>query len=314
MSQWSVERSSSAVVTASPNTLGRSPNAGLVLKTMDVRSWSRLTRFNNDWLGRERLNRKLVRRKGQKRQLFRNDEPIIKSFVAGRQIFFLPWTTREPCVVKIVDVENRDGVAVLSIDKTLLSVLGAALRGMQLEHVEVTSRDPQVEAVVIAYSGRMPISRADVREFGKTWKPHVADRIALGGGLEVAMSCHFQIDSKDARLGQPEVELGLTPSGGTQRLPRATRVGRRGAFDSERRADWCGRGAGSDRRSSPDDLAPGALTFARKVTAEKRVSMCPRDDGSELARLVRFSPDPSKPRLWRTDRSEARTRKPIAAA
>jgi hypothetical protein len=205
-------------------------------------------------------------------------------------------------VVKIVDVENRDGVAVLSIDETLLSVLGAAVRGMRLEHVEVTSRDPQVEAVVIAYSGRIPIGRADVREFGRTWKPHVADRIALGGGLEVAMSCHFQIASKDARLGQPEVELGLTPSGGTQRLPRATRVGRRGAVDRERRADWCGRSAGSDRRSSPDDLAPGTLTFARKVTAEKRVSMYPRDDGSELARLVRFTPDPSKPRLWRTER------------
>jgi 3-hydroxyacyl-CoA dehydrogenase len=217
-------------------------------------------------------------------------------------------------VGKIVDVENRDGVAILSIDNPLVNALSAAVRRVPLECVEVASRDPQVEAVVIAYSGRMPISRADVREFGKTLKPHGSDRIALGGALEVAMSCHFRIASKDARLGQPEVELGLTPSGGTQRLPRATRAGTRSAVDREQRADRCGRGAGTDRRSRPDDLAPGSLTFARKVTAEKRVSRCLRDDGSELARLVRIAPDPSKPRLWRTDRSEARTRKPIAAA
>jgi enoyl-CoA hydratase/carnithine racemase len=105
------------------------------------------------------------------------DEPIIKSFVAGRQLFFLPWTQREACVGKIVDVENRDGVAILSIDNRPVNALSAAVRRGPLECVEVASRDPQVAAVVIACSGRTSVSGGDVREFGKAFEPLGLDSV-----------------------------------------------------------------------------------------------------------------------------------------
>ena len=89
-------------------------------------------------------------------------------------------------------------------------------------------------------AGRTFIAGADITEFGKPPKSPGLDEVltemencpkpivaaihgtALGGGLEVALACHFRVATKDAKLGLPEVKLGLLPgAGGTQRLPRA---------------------------------------------------------------------------------------------
>jgi 3-hydroxyacyl-CoA dehydrogenase len=100
-----------------------------------------------------------------------------------------------------------------------------------------------VKALVIACEGQTFFAGADITEFGKPpqqpWLPAVVDAIencskpvvaaihgtALGGGLEVALGCHYRVADKSAKLGTPEVKLGLLPgAGGTQRLPRAAGV------------------------------------------------------------------------------------------
>src|SRR5215475_12609909 len=100
--------------------------------------------------------------------------------------------------------------------------------------------DPDIKAIVLACAGRTFIAGADITEFGKPPKPPGLTEVwslmesspkpivaaihgtALGGGLEVTLACHFRVATKDARLGLPEVKLGLLPgAGGTQRLPRA---------------------------------------------------------------------------------------------
>ena len=100
--------------------------------------------------------------------------------------------------------------------------------------------DPAVQAIVLTCGGRTFIAGADITEFGKPPQPPSLNEVistlenspkpviaaihgtALGGGLEVALGCHFRVAVKDAKLGLPEVKLGLLPgAGGTQRLPRA---------------------------------------------------------------------------------------------
>ena len=103
--------------------------------------------------------------------------------------------------------------------------------------------DDGVKAVVIACEGQTFFAGADITEFGKPpqqpWLPAVVDTIencskpvvaaihgtALGGGLEVALACHYRVADPSAKLGTPEVKLGLLPgAGGTQRLPRVAGV------------------------------------------------------------------------------------------
>src|SRR6185369_107919 len=108
---------------------------------------------------------------------------------------------------------------------------------------EQAEADDSVKSVVIACEGQTFFAGADITEFGKPplmpWLPQVVDRIedctkpvvaaihgtALGGGLEVALACHYRVADKSAKLGVLEVKLGLLPgAGGTQRLPRVAGV------------------------------------------------------------------------------------------
>src|SRR5205085_11643200 len=123
--------------------------------------------------------------------------------------------------------------------------LGAAVRQGLVAAIEQAEADESVKAVVIACEGQTFFAGADVSEFGtpKAFEqpvlPQVVDRIeactkpvvaaihgtALGGGLEVALSCHYRVAVPSAKLGVPEVKLGLLPgAGGTQRLPRVAGV------------------------------------------------------------------------------------------
>ena len=107
--------------------------------------------------------------------------------------------------------------------------------------------DPAVKAVVLIGSGKGFSGGADIREFGtpkslappnllmvlraleECGKPVIAaiDGICMGGGLELALACHYRVATADARIGLPEVKLGLLPgAGGTQRLPRVVGVER----------------------------------------------------------------------------------------
>jgi 3-hydroxyacyl-CoA dehydrogenase len=125
------------------------------------------------------------------------------------------------------------------IDNPPVNALSVHVRRGLVQAIDAAQSNPQVQAVVIAGNGSGFIAGADIREFGQPpqapvltdvcnhieacSKPVVAaiHGVALGGGLEVAMSAHYRIALPGARLGLPEVTLGLLPgAGGTQRLPR----------------------------------------------------------------------------------------------
>jgi 3-hydroxyacyl-CoA dehydrogenase len=146
----------------------------------------------------------------------------------------------------LVRYEVKDGVAVVTIDNPPVNALAPEVWGQIDEAVERGIADPAARAIVLIGAGTTFIAGADIKAFDllKTpadsmarsegthallkrmedaTKPLVAaiHGNALGGGLEVAQACHFRVATKDAKVGQPEVMLGLIPgAGGTQRLPR----------------------------------------------------------------------------------------------
>jgi 3-hydroxyacyl-CoA dehydrogenase len=133
----------------------------------------------------------------------------------------------------------RDGVAVITLNNPPVNGLGNALRAGILENLKKAEADPAVKAAVIIGSAKAFSGGADIREFNSPrLKPDLPDvnneqdamskplvaaigGFALGGGLELALACHYRIAAPKAQLGLPEVKLGILPgSGGTQRLPR----------------------------------------------------------------------------------------------
>ncbi len=146
----------------------------------------------------------------------------------------------------MVNYEIHDGVAVITIDNPPVNALGTDVWADIDMNVARAVADPAASAIVLIGAGTTFIAGADIKAFDllKTpadsmarsagthellrrmedaSKPLVAaiHGNALGGGLEVAQACHYRVAAKDAKVGQPEVMLGLIPgAGGTQRLPR----------------------------------------------------------------------------------------------
>lgn len=139
--------------------------------------------------------------------------------------------------ISSLTIENR--VAVLTIDNPPVNALSTPVRAALLEAVTAVQSDDNVDALVIACGGKTFFAGADLKEFDAppadplltetvdaleaSNKPVIAaiHGSALGGGLEVAIACHYRIATAQARFGLPEVKLGLMPgSRGTQRLPR----------------------------------------------------------------------------------------------
>ncbi|MDR3465005.1 MAG: 3-hydroxyacyl-CoA dehydrogenase NAD-binding domain-containing protein [Xanthobacteraceae bacterium] len=204
---------------------------------------------------------------------------------------------------EVVKVERRDGVAIVTIDSPPVNALSAAVRLGISNAIKDVGNDPQVQAVVLTCAGRTFIAGADITEFGKPPKqPFLGEVIsdiencpkpviaaihgtALGGGLEVALGCHFRVATRDAKLGLPEVKLGLLPgAGGTQRLPRA--VGPELGVKMVVSGDPIGASealANGLIEEIVEGPASGGEAFARKVVAEKRPLRRLRDDNSKLA-------------------------------
>ena len=143
---------------------------------------------------------------------------------------------------KIAYARHGD-IAVLTIQNPPVNALSHAVRQGFMDRMDQAETDSGVRAVMIVGEGRAFIAGADITEFGKPPMapalPDVINRIetsplivvaslhgvSLGGGLEVALGCHYRIAVPSARIGLPEVNLGLIPgAGGTQRLPRLTGV------------------------------------------------------------------------------------------
>ncbi len=150
----------------------------------------------------------------------------------------------------MVDQSSRGRISVIAFQAPPVNSLGYALRIEMLAALQRAAADPAVEGIVLVGGNGTFSAGADIREFGtpemirgpSLWtlnsllddlhKPVVAaiEGMALGGGLELAMSCHHRVALATARIGLPEVKLGLLPgAGGTQRLPRL--IGVEGALN-----------------------------------------------------------------------------------
>ena len=142
----------------------------------------------------------------------------------------------------ISTVKHHDTLVVTS-NNPPVNALSAAVRQGLVAAIEQAESDDSIKAVVIRCEGQTFFAGADITEFGKPpvtpWLPEVVDRIenctkpvvaaihgtALGGGLEIALGCHYRVAVPTAKFGVPEVKLGLLPgAGGTQRLPRVAGV------------------------------------------------------------------------------------------
>lgn len=143
----------------------------------------------------------------------------------------------------ISSLERRGVVGILTIDSPPVNALGHAVRAALRDGLTALIADAAVKAVVVRCDGRTFFAGADISEFGKPFvepdlsavfdiieassKPVVAaiHGTALGGGFELALACHYRVAAASAKVGLPEVTLGLLPgAGGTQRAPRLAGV------------------------------------------------------------------------------------------
>ena len=148
----------------------------------------------------------------------------------------------------VVSLAREGQVLVVTIQNPPVNALSQAVRQGLADAVAQARSDAQVKAILLVGSGKAFIAGADIREFGKPAMPpslpdvlvqlENSDKLvvaaihgpALGGGLEVALSCHYRLAVSGAKLGLPEVQLGLLPgAGGTQRTPRL--IGVKAALD-----------------------------------------------------------------------------------
>jgi 3-hydroxyacyl-CoA dehydrogenase len=207
-----------------------------------------------------------------------------------------------------VSLSVEGPIAFVTIDNPPVNALSAAVRQGIQRDVRTAAADDVVKAIVIICAGRTFIAGADITEFGKPpvppLLPDLVDEIeavgkpliaaihgtALGGGLEVALGCHFRVAVPSARLGLPEVKLGLLPgAGGTQRLPRI--VGPELALQAITSgmmvdAPMAALGGLIDELVPEGELKEGAAAFAQKVIDESRPirRVSERNDKVEAAR------------------------------
>jgi 3-hydroxyacyl-CoA dehydrogenase len=195
--------------------------------------------------------------------------------------------------------ELRGKVLLVTIDHPPVNALGVDVRRGLAAAIEHAESNDAVQAVLIVGAGRNFIAGADIREFGKPPQPpalpDVCNRIeackkpviaaihgaALGGGLEVALAAHYRLAVADAKLGLPEVQLGLLPgAGGTQRTPRL--IGAEAALALM----LSGRHAGAkealklglvDRVGASDDILAEGLAYAQELLAAHAPARRTRD-------------------------------------
>jgi len=189
-----------------------------------------------------------------------------------------------------VQFTTNDGIALITIDNPPVNALSpAVIDGLAraLDHFE---SDSAAQAALLIGAGKTFVAGADIKEFGKMTSgqsrglelPAVLNRIeasskpivaaihgsAFGGGLELALACHYRVSAHGSQLGQPEVKLGLIPgAGGTQRLPRVIGL--------QKAVEMCAEGNPISAEDAfrlglvdlliEGDLLSGARTFAQKI-------------------------------------------------
>ncbi|MAU38034.1 MAG: 3-hydroxyacyl-CoA dehydrogenase [Rhizobiales bacterium TMED94] len=185
-----------------------------------------------------------------------------------------------------------ENVGVLTLSSPPVNALSANVReGLDIG-IKKAIENNDVQAIVIICEGRTFIAGADISEFGKepkgpslfevqdimenSPKPVIAaiHGTALGGGLEVALTCHYRIAVKSAKCGLPEVNLGLLPgAGGTQRLPRLVGVEQALKMVTSGLhlpAEQCLQNGLIDKLANNDDLLNDSISFAKEIIEENR--------------------------------------------
>ncbi len=211
-------------------------------------------------------------------------------------------------VNSVADLVIEGDVAVLTIFSPPVNALSANVRTGIRDGIAQAEANPDVKAIVLICGGRTFIAGADISEFGKPLsgvslpeaqaaiencsKPVIAaiHGTALGGGFEVALVCHYRVAVPSAKLGLPEIKLGLIPgAGGTQRLPRligpeaaAEAILSGSPFGAKQAKEW----GVVDALVDDAHLREGALAFARRVIDEKLplIKVRDRDDKVLAAR------------------------------
>jgi 3-hydroxyacyl-CoA dehydrogenase len=190
----------------------------------------------------------------------------------------------------VIDLSRDGDIAVVTINSPPVNALSAKVRTGISEALAAAIADTEVRAIVIHCEGRTFIAGADITEFGKppqgvplaqveaeieaAPKPVVAaiHGTAFGGGLELTLACHYRVAVPSAKLGLPEVKLGLVPgAGGTQRLPRIVGVERALeviAFGEPMSAAEAAGAGLVDEMAAEASLKADAVAFARKLLGD----------------------------------------------
>lgn len=205
----------------------------------------------------------------------------------------------------VLKTEIENDIGIVTIDSPPVNALGHLVRTSIVEGATMLASDRRVGAIVLICGGKTFFAGADISEFGKPMKdPGLGDVLAtleslprpvvaalhgtaLGGGLELALCCHYRVAVPSAKVGLPEVNLGLLPgAGGTQRLPRI--VGAEIALD----LITSGRPIGAklaldygiiDKLAGETSLRADAIAYARKLLGEKAPLRRVRDQTDKIA-------------------------------
>ena len=195
------------------------------------------------------------------------------------------------------DYKVHGDVAVISLNNPPVNGLGLSTRQAITEGVEKAVQDASIKAIVITGHGKAFSGGADIREFGSpkaTQEPNLLSviaqiencakpvvaavhTVAMGGGLELALGCHYRIAAPGASIALPEVKIGLLPgAGGTQRLPRVlgiepalNMIVSGEAIKSEMLAMLPEQKLFDKMSASAETLMDEALKFAREVSATR---------------------------------------------
>jgi len=216
--------------------------------------------------------------------------------------------------------EVRGSVALITLNNPPVNGLGYATRSSITDNLQKANADAAVKSIVLTGAGKAFSGGADIKEFGtpkallepnllsviraveNSSKPVVAaiHTVCMGGGLELALGCHYRIAAPGCNVALPEVKLGLLPgAGGTQRLPRA--VGVEPALNmivsgepvkSELLAQIPGQKLFDRMAASPESLAEEALAFAQAIADTRPLPLvrnlpCKHPDGDAYFQFAR---------------------------
>jgi 3-hydroxyacyl-CoA dehydrogenase len=220
--------------------------------------------------------------------------------------------------------EKRGEVGIIWVNNPPVNAISVGVRTAIIDGVAKLAQDAEITVGVLACEGRTFMAGADITEFGKpplapglhealrslenSAKPIVAAIFgtALGGGLEVALACHYRVAVATAKVGLPEVKLGILPgAGGTQRLPRL--IGIEAALDMIISGEPIGAGqaakAGVIDKLIDGELLEGAVRYARDLAGQKAPPRKIRDINIDSAKLPAGFFDAARKRIAREKRN-----------